>query len=176
MAVQPANEKPAFFSALNVQLPFSRRAFWGGALLLVALEVLASWARSQFLPNVPFFRLTLLWLGLAFFKGLLFGPVLGILTLQIVQLWKRKRWDDACYLCLRGGFALCSAQALWTLCTFLIRSYFPVLTWMVASWPNFALWLTLNGALLWALLLLVAGFLLPSDSRNTIQVSENTRF
>jgi hypothetical protein len=175
----PAGQKkrvslPSFLE--ENRFPFSRRAFWAGALLLVILEVLATLIRAHFLPNEPFFRLQSFSLGIAILKGLTFGPVLGVLTLRAYRFWRIKAWDDACYLCLRGGFILCGAQSLFVLLCFLLHSRFALYTWMVDSWPNFALWLPLNGSLVWALLLLVAGFLLPSDARKTIQVSESLRF
>jgi hypothetical protein len=175
MAVQPGQERRGALPAAALSRPFSRWAFWGGGLFLVLLEALASLTRAALLPDTPFFRLPELWLTTAIFKGLVFGPVLGVLTLRVAHYWRRQSWDDACYLCLRGGFGLCGVQALFALSCFLGHSHFPRVTWMVASWPNFALWLTLNGAFLWALLLLIAGFLLPSDARKSVQVSESTR-
>ncbi|RYG75591.1 hypothetical protein EON80_00175 [bacterium] len=151
-------------------------AVGGGALFLVALECLASLVRAHFLPDTPFFHLPDLWVSFSIAKGLVFGPILGLLTMQVALCWRKQNWDEACYYCLRGGSALCGTQILFVVCCLLGRSYFPRLTWMVDTWPNFALWLTLNGALLWALLLLIAGFLLPSDARKTVQVSESLRF
>jgi hypothetical protein len=178
MAVQPGQERRGALPALAAvsRFPFSRPAFWGGGLFLVLLEALASLTRATLLPDTPFFRLPGLWLSIAICKGLIFGPVLGVLTLRVAHFWRRQSWDEACYLCLRGGFGLCGVQAIFALCCFLAHSHFPRATWMVDSWPNFALWLTLNGAFLWALLLLIAGFLLPSDARKSVQVSDNTRF
>ena len=153
-----------------------RGAFWGGALLLALLEMLASFARSHFLWNTPFFEFPEIYLSLALIKGLFFGPILGFLSLKIARFWRRKAWDEACYLCLRGGFILCSAQGFFALACFLGGAHFPFFAWPTVSLLHFGLWLTLNVTLIWALLLLVAGFLLPSDAKKTVQISESLRF
>lgn len=157
-------------------LPPSRRAFWGGALFLALSETLASLARAHFLPDVPFLRLEGLWLPLAVFKGLIFGPVLGSVTLRAWEFWRKQQWDEACYLCLRVGFTISALQTTFALACFLGRAQFPLVAWLASSWLHFAFWLTLNVALIWALLLLVAGFLLPSDARKKVQVGESLRF
>ncbi len=153
-----------------------RSAFWGGALFLALCEALASLVRAHFLPGTPFFRFPEVFLTLALVKGLIFGPLLGVLTLQIGCFWRQKAWDEACYRCLRGGFLICSAQGFFALLCFLGGARFPFFAWPMLSFFHFALWLTLNVTLIWALLLLVAGFLLPSDARKTIQISESLRF
>ncbi|HEX8464729.1 MAG TPA: hypothetical protein VF627_08945, partial [Abditibacterium sp.] len=139
-------------------------------------EALTSLLRAQVLTATPFFRHPELWLGLALLKGLVFGPVLGVLTQRAWRFWKQNDWESACYLCLRGGFGLAATQGAVALLAFLGRSRFPLICWLSGSWLHFALWLTLNVALIWALLLLVAGFLLPSNARKTVQVGEKLRF
>jgi hypothetical protein len=161
---------------MKSRLSPSRLAFWGGAVFLASAEALTSLVRAHFLTDTPFFRVPALFLTLALLKGLVFGPMLGILTRRAWHFWKRKEWDSACYVCLRGGFALCATQGAVALLAFLSRSRFPLLSWLSTSWLHFAFWLTLNVALIWALLLLVAGFLLPSNARKTVQVGEKLRF
>jgi hypothetical protein len=146
-----------------------------GALALVIAEALSSLIRALLLPSTPFFAIPALWLGFAVCKGLIFGPVLGVITISAYRYWRKGHWDDACYLCLRGGFGLFVTQSVFALVSFLGRSYFPLLAWQETSWSHFALWLTLNVALMWALLLLVAGFLLPSNVHKTIQISDDMR-
>lgn len=157
-------------------LPASRRAFWGGAIFLALSEALASLTRAHFLPEVPFLEWEGLWLAVAVFKGLIFGPILGSVTLRAWEFWRQQEWDEACHLCLRFGFAISALQSTFALACFLGRSQFPFLAWLASSWLHFAFWLTLNVALIWALLLLVAGFLLPSDAKKTVQVGESLRF
>jgi hypothetical protein len=151
------------------------RALLSGALVLAIAEALSSLIRARLLPPTPFFDIPALWLGFAVCKGLIFGPILGVITVSAYRYWRKGHWDDACYLCLRGGFGLCVTQGIFALLSFLSRSYFPLLAWQETSWSHFALWLTLNVALMWALLLLVAGFLLPSDVHKTIQISDEVR-
>ncbi|PQV63239.1 hypothetical protein B1R32_11464 [Abditibacterium utsteinense] len=153
-----------------------RCAFWGGALFLALSEILASLVRSHFLWNTPFFKFAEIYLSFALIKGLFFGPILGLLTFKIARFWRRKAWDEACYLCLRGGFCIVSAQGLFALFCFLGAARFPFWAWPMLSPIHFALWLTLNVTLIWALLLLVAGFLAPSDAKKTVQISESLRF
>ncbi len=153
-----------------------RRAFWLGALFLALLECLASRVRAHFLPGTAFFQVPAIYLGVAVIKGLVFGPILGLLTLKIHDFWRRQRWDEACSLCLRGGFAVGAAPAFFALGCFLARGAFPKLAWLAQSWLGFGLWLTLNVSLIWALALVVAGFLLPHDARKTIQISDELRF
>ena len=166
-----------------MKLAFSsptRRNFWIGAalgaLFLAVFETFSSLVRAQFLPATPFFQFPTLYLGAAWLKSLVFGPLLGVLTWKIAGFWRRKMWDEACYGCLRGGFALGIAPAVWALACFLFGERFPLLAWPARSWGHFALWLTLNVSLIWSLLLIVAGFLLPHDSRKTIQISDKVRF
>ncbi len=161
--------KPRFFSP-------RRRAFWLGALFLAVFEALSSLVRAHFLSGAPFFQLPALFLSLALLKGLVFGPMLGVLSLEISHFWRQKAWDEACYLCLRGGFAICGTQAAFALLCFLNAARFPFFAWLALSWLHFGLWLTLNVSLLWALALIVAGFLLPHDARKTIQISDELRF
>lgn len=154
----------------------SRRAFWLGTLGLALIETFASLVRAHFLPATPFFQIPALYIGLPILKSLVFGPILTALTLQIAALWRQKAWDEACYKCLRGGFTLCAIPASFALACFLFGARFPLFAWLSLSWVHFALWLTLNASLIWALLLVVAGFLLPHDAKKTIRISEEVRF
>lgn len=161
---------------MSSHIPPPRRVFWLGALFLALFECLASLARAHFLPATPYFQSPPLYLGVAVLKSAIFGPLLGALTWRIADFWRRKMWDKACYSCLRGGFALGAAPAAFALACFLFGARFPLFAWLSLSWLHFALWLTLNVSLIWALLLVVAGFLLPHDSRKTIQISDEVRF